>query len=307
MKGDIMENNHILTNEEFEIFQKFSIKMTPNTKKDYLSKVILFKEVIKVDNILDVTKDDCKNFIEFIEDEYALSTCEKIFSYLHSFYAYMKREKYIEINPFTFVKKPIVTREKGKKDVLSIQEINQLIDSLHKLNARDRLIMVFLVTTGCLLNELVKVKWKDLIVDENDNFYVRIGQGKKERVVKLHPYCFKLIESYRYFSGLSEVIIPTDDYIFTTQKSQSITDRNVRLIVRKAFDIAGLPQYSAKDLRHSYAAISLMLGADKEDIKKQLGWSDKYYAIRYKHVLNFVDSESIDYLLEKDNFKLNKK
>ncbi|MCI6456234.1 MAG: tyrosine-type recombinase/integrase [Clostridiales bacterium] len=302
-----MENNHILTNEEFEIFQKFSIKMTPNTKKDYLSKVILFKEVIKVDNILDVTKDDCKNFIEFIEDEYALSTCEKIFSYLHSFYAYMKREKYIEINPFTFVKKPIVTREKGKKDVLSIQEINQLIDSLHKLNARDRLIMVFLVTTGCLLNELVKVKWKDLIVDENDNFYVRIGQGKKERVVKLHPYCFKLIESYRYFSGLSEVIIPTDDYIFTTQKSQSITDRNVRLIVKKAFDIAGLPQYSAKDLRHSYAAISLMLGADKEDIKKQLGWSDKYYAIRYKHVLNFVDSESIDYLLEKDNFKLNKK
>ena len=287
-----MENNHILTNEEFEIFQKFSIKMTPNTKKDYLSKVILFKEVIKVDNILDVTKDDCKNFIEFIEDEYALSTCEKIFSYLHSFYAYMKREKYIEINPFTFVKKPIVTREKGKKDVLSIQEINQLIDSLHKLNARDRLIMVFLVTTGCLLNELVKVKWKDLIVDENDNFYVRIGQGKKERVVKLHPYCFKLIESYRYFSGLSEVIIPTDDYIFTTQKSQSITDRNVRLIVKKAFDIAGLPQYSAKDLRHSYAAISLMLGADKEDIKKQLGWSDKYYAIRYKHVLNFVDSES---------------
>ena len=307
MKGDIMENNHILTNEEFEIFQKFSIKMTPNTKKDYLSKVILFKEVIKVDNILDVTKEDCKNFIEFIEDEYALSTCEKIFSYLHSFYAYMKREKYIEINPFTFVKKPIVTREKGKKDVLSIQEINQLIDSLHKLNARDRLIMVFLVTTGCLLNELVKVKWKDLIVDENDNFYVRIGQGKKERVVKLHPYCFKLIESYRYFSGLSEVIIPTDDYIFTTQKSQSITDRNVRLIVRKAFDIAGLSQYSAKDLRHSYAAISLMLGADKEDIKKQLGWSDKYYAIRYKHVLNFVDSESIDYLLEKDNFKLNKK
>ena len=307
MKGDIMENNHILTNEEFEIFQKFSIKMTPNTKKDYLSKVILFKEVIKVDNILDVTKDDCKNFIEFIEDEYALSTCEKIFSYLHSFYAYMKREKYIEINPFTFVKKPIVTREKGKKDVLSIQEINQLIDSLHKLNARDRLIMVFLVTTGCLLNELVKVKWKDLIVDENDNFYVRIGQGKKERVVKLHPYCFKLIESYRYFSGLSEVIIPTDDYIFTTQKSQSITDRNVRLIVKKAFDIARLSQYSAKDLRHSYAAISLMLGADKEDIKKQLGWSDKYYAIRYKHVLNFVDSESIDYLLEKDNFKLNKK
>lgn len=302
-----MDNNYILSDKEFEIFQLFSIKMTPATKKDYLSKIILFKEHTQVEDLLEVTKNECSDFISFIEEEYATSTCEKIFSYLHSFYAFMKREKYIELNPFTFVKKPIVTREKGKKDVLSIQEINQLIDSLDKLNARDRLIMVFLVTTGCLLNELVKVKWKDLIVDEQNNFYVRLGQGKKERVVKLHPYCFKLIESYRYFSGLSEIIIPSDDYIFVTQKSQFITDRNVRLIVKKAFEIAGLPQYSAKDLRHSYAAISLMLGADKEDIKKQLGWSDKYYAIRYKHVLNFVDSESIDYILEKDNFKLNKK
>ncbi len=300
-------SEYILTRKEFEIFQSFSIKMTPATQKDYLSKIILFKEKSNVDDLLEVGRHECRDFILFIEKEYAVSTCEKIFSYLHSFYAFMKREKHIEINPFTLVKKPFVTREKTKTDVLSIQEINQLIDSLDKLNVRDRLIMVFLVTTGCLLNELVKVKWKDLIVDEDDNFYVRVGQGKKERVIKVHPYCFKLIERYRYFSGLSEVIVPSDDYIFITQKSQSITDRNVRLIVKKAFEVAQLPQYSAKDLRHSYAAISLMLGADTEDIKKQLGWSDKYYAIRYKHVLNFVDSESIDYLLNKDNFKLNKK
>ena len=302
-----MDNSYILSEREFEIFKLFSIKMRPATKKDYFSKIILFKEKTNVEDLLEVTKNECRDFISFIEDEYAISTSEKIFSYLHSFYAFMKREKYIELNPFTFVKKPIVTREKGKKDVLSIQEINQLIDSLDKLNARDKLIMVFLVTTGCLLNELVRVKWKDLIVDEENNFYVRLGQGKKERVIKLHPYCFRLIESYRYFSGLSEIIIPSEDYIFTTQKSQSITDRNVRSIVKKAFDMARLPQYSAKDLRHSYAAISLMLGADKEDIKKQLGWSDKYYAIRYKHVLNFVDSESIDYILGKGNLKLNKK
>lgn len=302
-----MDNNYILSEKEFEIFKLFSIKMTPSTQKDYLSKIILFKEKTNMKDLLEVTKDECSDFISFIEEEYAKSTCEKIFSYLHSFYAFMKKEKYIELNPFTFVKKPIVTREKDKKDVLSIQEINRLIDSLHKLSARDQLIMVFLVTTGCLLNELVKVKWKDLIVDEKNNFYVKLGKGKKERIVKLHPYCFRLIESYRYFSGLSEIITPSDDYIFTTQRSKSITDRNVRLIVKKAFDMAGLSEYSSKDLRHSYAAISLMLGADKEDIKKQLGWSDKYYAIRYKHVLNFVDSESIDYILGKDNFKLNKK
>lgn len=101
--------------------------------------------------------------------------------------------------------------------------------------------------------------------------------------------------------------MPTEDFVFTTQKSNSITDRNVRLIVRKALDNAGLCQYSAKDFRHSYAAIALRLGANESDIKKQLGWSDKYYAIRYKYVLNFVDSESIDYMMQKENLTLNNK
>ena len=117
----------------------------------------------------------------------------------------------------------------------------------------------------------------------------------------------KLIEDYREHSGLAQIISPNDEFVFTTQKSNSITDRNVRLIVQKALELAGLPQYSAKDFRHSFAAISLRLGADEEDIKNQLGWSDKYYAIRYKYVLNFVDSNSVDYLINNKEFKLNKK
>ena len=46
---------------------------------------------------------------------------------------------------------------------------------------------------------------------------------------------------------------------------------------------------------------------DKEEIQKQLGWSDKYYAIRYKNVIDFVDSESIEYMMQKDNMNINKK
>ena len=103
------------------------------------------------------------------------------------------------------------------------------------------------------------------------------------------------------------MILPSYEFVFTKKKSNSITDRNVRLIVKKALDLAGLPQYSAKDFRHSFAAISLRLGANEEDIKNQLGWSDKYYAIRYKYVLNFVDSESVDYLMSNDHLSINNK
>ncbi|MDU4935529.1 MAG: tyrosine-type recombinase/integrase [Peptostreptococcaceae bacterium] len=302
-----MENTTILTDKEFEIFNQFSQKLNPNTKHDYLSKIVLMKAFLEEKDLLEVTKYECNEFIDYVKDKYAKSTCEKIYSYLHSFYNFMNKKKYIEINPFTYVKKPEVSRIKTKDDVLSVQEINKLVEILPKLNIRDRVIMIFLATTGCLLNELVNLKWKDIIMDEKNNTYVRLGKNKKERVVKLHPYCFKLIEDYRDYSGLSEVILPTNDFVFTTQKSNSITDRNVRLIVKKALDYAGLSQYSAKDFRHSFAAISLRLGADEEDIKKQLGWSDKYYAIRYKYVLNFVDSESVDYIMNNDHLSINNK
>ena len=302
-----MENTTILTDKEFEIFNQFSQKLNPNTKHDYLSKIVLMKAFLEEKDLLEVTKYECNEFIDYVKDKYAKSTCEKIYSYLHSFYNFMNKKKYIEIKSFTYVKKPKVSRIKTKDDVLSVQEINKLVEILPKLNIRDRVIMIFLATTGCLLNELVNLKWKDIIMDEKNNTYVRLGKNKKERVVKLHPYCFKLIEDYRDYSGLSEVILPTNDFVFTTQKSNSITDRNVRLIVKKALDYAGLSQYSAKDFRHSFAAISLRLGADEEDIKKQLGWSDKYYAIRYKYVLNFVDSESVDYIMNNDHLSINNK
>ena len=302
-----MKEKTLLNEYEFEIFKDFSKKHNPATRHDYLSKVILFKEFNKNKDLTGITKENCDSFMEFVRDNYAKSTSEKIYSYLHSFYNFMKKEEYIESNPFKLVKKPQVSRIKTKDDVLSIQEINKLIDALPRLNMRDRLIMVFLITTGCLLSELVNLKWKDLMLDEKDNGYVRLGKNKKERIVKLHPYCFSLIEDYRNYLGLPEPIMPTDDFVFISQKSNSITDRNVRIIVKKALDIAGLSNYSAKDFRHSFAAISLRLGAGEEDIKNQLGWSDKYYAIRYKYVLNFVDSESIDYIMSSDKMNINKK
>lgn len=307
-KGKIsMENEKVLEDIEYEVFKDFSKKMEPTTKHDYLSKVILFKKFLQDKELVYANKEDCKKFIDYVQTIYKKSTCEKIYSYLHSFYNYLKKEEYIEINPFRYVEKPTVSRIKSKDDVLSIPEINKLIDTLYKLNIRDKTIIVFLITTGCLLNELVSLKWKDLMVDDKDNYYVRLGKKKKERIVKLHPYCFRLIEEYRHYSLLPEVIMPTEDFVFTTQKSNYITDRNVRLIVRKALDLAGLSNYSAKDFRHSFAAISLRLGADEEDVKNQLGWSDKYYAIRYKYVLNFVDSQSVDYLIDNDEILINTK
>ncbi|MDU2197552.1 MAG: phage integrase N-terminal SAM-like domain-containing protein, partial [Peptostreptococcaceae bacterium] len=107
-----MENTTILTDKEFEIFNQFSQKLNPNTKHDYLSKIVLMKAFLEEKDLLEVTKYECNEFIDYVKDKYAKSTCEKIYSYLHSFYNFINKKKYIEINPFTYVKKPEVSRIK---------------------------------------------------------------------------------------------------------------------------------------------------------------------------------------------------
>ena len=50
LKG--MSNEKILEDIEYEVFKAFSRKLEPNTKHDYLSKIILFKEFIDEKELL---------------------------------------------------------------------------------------------------------------------------------------------------------------------------------------------------------------------------------------------------------------
>jgi len=288
----------MLEDFEYEVFNNFSVKMNPNTKYDYFSKLVQFKKFIGGKNFVYVDKYDCEKFMEFVKKTYAKSTSEKVYSYLHSYFNYLNRENYVKINPFRSIEKPTVTRIKNKDDVLNIEEINKLLSIVPKLKVRDRAIIVCLITTGCLLNELVNLKWKDIHKDPNGEVYIKLGKGRKERSMLIHPYLLFTLEEYRASLGLGENIDNCDSFIFTTQKSDFITDRNVRIIVRKALDMAELPQYSARDFRHSYAAINLMFGLDEEELKNKLGWSDKHYAQRYKYVLNFMSDGKVDNIIE---------
>ena len=293
-----MNNVKMLEDFEYEVFNNFSVKMNPNTKYDYFSKLVQFKKFIGGKNFVDVDKYDCEKFMEFVKKTYAKSTSEKVYSYLHSYFNYLNRENYVKINPFRSIEKPTVTRIKNKDDVLNIEEINKLLSIVPKLKVRDRAIIVCLITTGCLLNELVNLKWKDIHKDPNGEIYIKLGKGRKERSMLIHPYLLFTLEEYRASLSLGENIDNCDSFIFTTQKSDFITDRNVRIIVRKALDMAELPQYSARDFRHSYAAINLMFGLDEEELKNKLGWSDKHYAQRYKYVLNFMSDGKVDNIIE---------
>ncbi|MEJ8553272.1 tyrosine-type recombinase/integrase [Tepidibacter sp. Z1-5] len=291
-----------LSEYEYTLFKEFSRKLKPLSRSDYLNKLILFKSTLNDKDLLNININESKQFIEYVNKIYAKSTCEKIYSYLHSFYNFLVKENYIQNNPFANINKPYVSRIKNKNDVLSLDELNKLISIFPNLNKRDRAIISFLISTGCLLNELISLKWKDLIIDNKNNYSCKIGSQKKERIVELPSYSWDLIMAYKESKHINNI----DDLVFTSRNSNTITDRNIRLIVKNALSLADLNNYSAKDFRHSFATFSLKSGIKDETLKQKLGWSDKNYATRYKYVINFVDSDDIDYIIDDDQSNIYK-
>lgn len=283
----------MMTEEEKAYFLDFSSKMKKNTKKDYLDKLNELKQYIKKD-LKNLKIEEAKDYFEEIEDKYAKSTREKIYSYFHSFYQYLLDKDLILENPLEKIEKTRVTREKNRDSVMSISEVKYLLDELEKISIRDRAIIETLIFTGCIVSEIPEIRWSDLEVDEKQNYFISLGRLRRRRILKVKKRLFDTYEKYALMLGFNPVFEQREDRLFAGQGRKSITDRTVRIIVKKVMKSIKLEKYSARDLRHTFAALALYAGTPEEEVSRQLGWSAKNYGIRYKYVLNLIDDTSID-------------
>jgi site-specific recombinase XerD len=295
----------MLSTQEENLFNDFAKDFTDQSKYDYHKSLVSFKQYLQEKDLTTVHHTECSEYIEQLNNVYSESTREKVYSYIHSYYEYLKVNKIIDFNPFRNVKKPYVTRDKGKDSILSFDEINLLIQEVKHLDNRDKAILTILMTTGCHLNEVALIRWSDLLMDEDNNVYCNLGRGANARTIKLHPSAFKYIIEYRLERGLPESICPEDSFVFVGKRgnSNSITDRTVQNIVSKTFKACGM-DYSAKDLRHTFASFCLYFGIDKNELKEQMGWKDTQQAIRYKYLPNFINSKAIDTLINNEVFDI---
>ena len=283
----------MMTEEEKMYFLDFSSRMKKNTKKDYLEKLNELKHYIKKD-LKNLKIEEARDYFEEIEDKYAKSTREKIYSYFHSFYEYLLDRELILENPLEKIEKTRVTREKNRDSVMSISEVTHLLEALEKVSIRDRAIIETLIFTGCIVSEIPEIRWSDLEVDENQNYFISLGRLRRRRILKVKKRLFDTYEKYGLMLGLNPVFEQREDKLFAGQGRKSITDRTVRIIVKKVMKSIDLEKYSARDLRHTFAALALYAGTPEEEVSRQLGWSAKNYGIRYKYVLNLIDDTSID-------------
>jgi len=188
-------------------------------------------------------------------------------SALTQFYAFCVEEGYMDKSP---IKSRWMPRSpKPVPRYLNRQEIAKVRQQAEHSFLRDRVILEFLVTSGCRVGEVYLLDKKD--VDLENRTAQVVGKGSKIRQVHFSEKCNLLLD--RYFQSRK------DDHpaLFISSKKNP-TRLSIRRIGRILNQIGKRAKLSGSlhphRLRHTFATELLVKGADLLFIADELGHSD---------------------------------
>lgn len=137
-------------------------------------------------------------------------------------------------------------------------------------------IVMFLLSTGCRLNEVLAATWAEVDI-ERRIFVVRALNSKNKRLrsVPLNDSALDVLNSLATKSAAGPVFVsPRTGLAFTTIAKQF--DR-----IRKA---AGLPKFRIHDCRHFFASALVSSGRTLFETQQILGHSSPLVTMRYAHL-----------------------
>jgi len=160
------------------------------------------------------------------------------------------------------------------KPVLTHDEVEHIMmqpDLNTVCGIRDRAMLETLYSTGIRRAELLNIALDDLN-RSTGVLFVRLGKGKKDRVVPAGERCIVWIERYLYEARPSLVCYPEDPALFLTIEGTPLSSAYLSELVRNYITKAGITKQGACHLfRHSMATGMLENGADTRYIQQILG------------------------------------
>ncbi len=220
---------------------------------------------------------------------------------LRSFFKYMEREGLISVNPFSGLRAP--KKARMLPDVLSIDEIERLLDAPKKVYAtsrknsqkkedalksyfalRDQAILEVLYSTGARVSEVAGMTERDL--DLLGGFVTVRGKGKKERLCALGLPAARIVrktldKAETIWGKSRKTVTP----LFRNKRGEPITSRSIERMMKKYLVAANLSsEFTPHALRHSFATHLLDAGADLRSVQELLGHASLSTTQIYTHI-----------------------
>lgn len=207
---------------------------------------------------------------------YAMSTHCQRFTDIRQFFRWLARKNLILHNPAADLES--MRREKRlPRAILTLSDIEKIFslpDVRTPQGARDRAILETLYSTGLRRSELIQLMISD-VDHERGVVVVRLGKGKKDRVVPIGERALVWIRIYMERGRPRFVVPPDDGHIFLSARGVGISRNQLSLLVRRYVLRAKLGKTGSCHLfRHSCATHMHENGGDIRFIQAMLGHED---------------------------------
>ncbi len=285
----------------YKAYLQLEKSLSANTVHAYIHDVGFLSRFLEKDypglGILELELTHLLAFIALINgEEYAAASQARIVSSLKSFFNFLLLEKEIKQSPAFFLEIPKLQRK--LPDVLSIEEVNLMLDSIDRSTPdgqRNLAMLETMYSSGLRVSELIQLKLSNLYLDVG---YIRvIGKGNKERLVPIGDDAIKYINLYRDTVRVQVPIVRgQEDMLFLNRRGAAMSRVMFFLIVKKLAEKAGIQKnVYPHTLRHSFATHLVENGADLRAVQEMLG----HQSITTTEIYTHLDTTFLQQTLKK--------
>lgn len=248
-----------------------AMNMSDHTIKNYGHALLTFLRSCEFRNPESITqKEIVKHLGEMMMRGLSPSTGHTLVNALQFYYRNVLHYEQFEL------KLPRPKNDKKLPPVLTEEECIGIFNQIR--NPKHKMLIMLAYGTGLRLNELVTLRWEDILVAEH-KIHVKAGKGKKDRMVMLP---FSLVTGLQTYKSLYK----SENWVFEGQyKGEPYSGSSVRQVMGRAVIAAGLAKKATPHtLRHSFATHLLEAGTDLRFIQSLLGHSSIKTTTIYTHL-----------------------
>ena len=213
-------------------------------------------------------------------------------SAIRSFYDFLLKKQFAEINPAQHIKAPKQPRKLPK--TLDVDQVKGLLEAgaSSVLEIRDLAMFELFYSSGLRLSELVALDLSDLDLPDQ-SLIVRSGKGGKSRILPIGSKAVKAIESWLQQRLKNPGAL--ESAVFISSRGTRMSQRNIELRLTQWCKKKGIAEpVHPHMLRHCFASHLLESSQDLRAVQELLGHSNIsttqiYTHLDFQHLANVYD------------------
>ena len=231
------------------------------------------------------------------------ATAVKLYTILNLLFKMAYLNDSIEKNPMDKVQRPKPRKDEGKNtevEAYTVSELRYIISCLDKEPLKWRTLIRLLIDSGIRRGECCGLQWKyvdfqrntitvagNLCYTKDAGVYLDTPKNGKTRTIDVDPEIMQMLrcmQQEQASSGISKFVFTQDD---SCEPMHPQSPTHYMTVFSKKYGIENLHPHK---LRHSFASVAIVNGADIASVSEKLGHSDKSTTLRlYTH----ADEESV--------------